>query len=161
MSDKRTVRGDEKGIFVYVNGGRYRPGAVSGVSRAYDMSDGGLKIGDRVVVRHVAQTPLAKIVHGDRVLHWHVSDLPAVDPDTGRLYWPEESPPKDVTYRLSYRAGNTNCCVVERSTGSEEHTGKSLERLFIEDVKYWMETEPRDTYNIEIVERVAPGGNDD
>lgn len=149
MSDKRTVRGDEKGIFVYVNGGRYRPGAVSGVSRAYDMSDGGLKIGDRVVVRHVAQTPLAKIVHGDRVLHWHVDVEERAEQ------------PKDVTYRLSYRAGDADCCVVERSTGSEEYTGKSLERLFIEDVKYWMETEPRDTYNIEIVERVAPGGNDD
>lgn len=60
--------------------------------------------------------------------------------------------PSEVTYRLYYRVGDTNCCVVERSTGSEEHTGKSLERLFIEDVKYWMETEPRDTYNIEIKE---------
>lgn len=81
MSDKRTVRGDKKGIFVYVNGERYRPGAVSGFSHAYDMSDAGLKIGDRVIARRVAQTPLAKVVHGDRVLHWHRETVELHDPE--------------------------------------------------------------------------------
>ena len=74
--NKRTspVRSDDHGLFIITNGSRYRPGAVAGYDHAYRMDDGGLKVGDRVLVRNVPQTPLCKIVHGETTLHWYSED---------------------------------------------------------------------------------------
>lgn len=66
------VRFDTKGLLVIAGGYRARPGDVAGYSHVYDMSDGGLKVGQHVKARHVAGTPLTKIKLSDgRVLHWH------------------------------------------------------------------------------------------
>lgn len=56
------VREDEQGIYVVTNGSIYRPGDIAGYSHACDMSDGNLKKGDRVIVRHVSGTPTARII---------------------------------------------------------------------------------------------------
>jgi hypothetical protein len=55
------VREDEHGIYVVTNGEKYRPGGIPGYDHAYDMSDMGLKKGDRVWARHKAQTSLALV----------------------------------------------------------------------------------------------------
>lgn len=66
------VRKDGRGLFVRAGGYIARPGNVAGYSHAYNMSDGGLKAGDRVKAHHKAQTPLTRItLDDDRVLHWH------------------------------------------------------------------------------------------
>jgi hypothetical protein len=77
MSRTSPVREDSRGIYVIVNGGIYRPGDVAGYSHAYDMSDGGLKRGDRVQVRHVSQSPLARIRTADKELVWYLYDEPS------------------------------------------------------------------------------------
>lgn len=67
------VRVDEKGIFVITNGGKYRPGRVRGYCHAYEMGNGGLMVGDRVIARHMSQSPLARVKLPDgRELVWHV-----------------------------------------------------------------------------------------
>jgi hypothetical protein len=70
------VREDEHGIYVVTNGEKYRPGGIPGYDHAYDMSDMGLKKGDRVWARHRAQSPLALVTRyrGERNVGAEVSD---------------------------------------------------------------------------------------
>jgi hypothetical protein len=66
------IRQDALGLFVIAGGYKARPGPVRGYDHAYDMSDGGLKAGDRPVARHIAGTPLIRITLADgRKLVWH------------------------------------------------------------------------------------------
>lgn len=66
------VRQDAKSIYVIAGGYIARPGAVNGYSHAYNMSDGGLKKGDLVKARHIAQTPTTKVTTPDGTeLRWH------------------------------------------------------------------------------------------
>jgi hypothetical protein len=66
------IHGDVRGLCVIAGGYKARPGGVTGYDHAYDMSDGGLKIGDRVKARHVSGAPLIRITLADgRKLHWH------------------------------------------------------------------------------------------
>lgn len=73
------VRQDEKGLFVITNGSKYRPGKVAGYCHVYRMDASELKKDDRVVVRNICGTPLAKVVcyegpednRQSVTLHWH------------------------------------------------------------------------------------------
>lgn len=68
---KSAVRMDKHGLFVITNGTRFRPGGLNGYDHAYDMSDPGLKIGDKVWARHISQTPLARITTvDDKTVVW-------------------------------------------------------------------------------------------
>lgn len=62
MTKLHKVYEDERGIYVRVNGGRARPGDVNGYDHAYDMSSGNLKADDKVIVRNVNQSILAKVI---------------------------------------------------------------------------------------------------
>lgn len=68
------VRQDEKGIYVICDGSLARPGDVNGYSHAYDMSDGGLKKGDRIKARHIGGTPLVKVsaADGETYRYWYM-----------------------------------------------------------------------------------------
>lgn len=69
------IREDDRGLFVRAGGYRGRPGGVLGYDHALDMSDGGLKAGDRVKARHISQSPLIKLRLDDgRVLFWYTRD---------------------------------------------------------------------------------------
>lgn len=67
------IREDAKGLYVKNNRGDsdYRPGDVNGYAHAFDMSDGGLKKGDKPKADHVSGSPLLRIRLDDgRVLYW-------------------------------------------------------------------------------------------
>lgn len=67
-----TVHQDARGIYIITNGGIYRPGNVSGYAHAWDMSDGGLKKGDKVKTRAIGGSPIAKISLTDGTArYWH------------------------------------------------------------------------------------------
>lgn len=72
----RKVRSDDKGVFVSVNGNKYRPGPVVGYSHAYCMDQGPILVGEVIRVNHVAQSPLARILVnvGTKTLsfYWHM-----------------------------------------------------------------------------------------
>ena len=69
------VREDEQGLYVINNGAKRRPGDVAGYAHFRDMSDGGLKKGDKVKLYHVSQTPMCKLVKDDGTeLYW--SEIP-------------------------------------------------------------------------------------
>lgn len=63
------VRCDEKGILIYLNGAKHRPGPIQGYAHAYNMDDGGLKVGDHVKARHRAGTPTIRVQtpEGERI----------------------------------------------------------------------------------------------
>lgn len=65
---------DARGLYIRDRMGgtnHYRPGPVIGYAHAYDMSDGGLREGDKPKTHHVAGAELVKIRLDDgRVLYW-------------------------------------------------------------------------------------------
>lgn len=66
---------DSAGLFVKAGGYIARPGDVGGYSHAFDMSDGGLKKGDRVKASHMTGAPIVKLrLEGGKVLHWYTGD---------------------------------------------------------------------------------------
>lgn len=87
MSRTTPVRKDDKGLYVIAGGYVARPGEVAGYAHAYDMSDGGLREGDRVKARHVSQTPLTEITPEDgKKLRWyHDGYSPEVQRVMGRV----------------------------------------------------------------------------
>lgn len=64
------VKQDETGIFIQLNGAKYRPGNINGYSHAFKMDDGGLKKGDTVKASHRAGTPTIKITLDDGIRIW-------------------------------------------------------------------------------------------
>lgn len=65
------VREDEKGLYIILNGQKRRPGSVAGMDHVYDMSDGGLKAGDKVEAHHISQSDHIKIkLDNGRELVW-------------------------------------------------------------------------------------------
>lgn len=69
------VREDDRGLYIWLNGGKYRPGGVTGWDHAYDMDDGGLKKGDKVRASVVPESPLTRIrLESHRKLMWHRDD---------------------------------------------------------------------------------------
>lgn len=67
-----TVKQDERGIYLIAGGYPSRPGKVSGYGHAFNMDDGGLKIGDKVKAGHRSQTPLNVITLPDgSKRYWH------------------------------------------------------------------------------------------
>lgn len=68
---KSPVREDKHGIYIITNGERYRPGGIPGYDHAFDMCSAGLKPGDKVWARHMAQSPLARITtQTERTVIW-------------------------------------------------------------------------------------------
>lgn len=68
------IRQDDQGIYLIANGSTYRPGKVSGYDHVYNMTDGGLKKGDKPIAKHVSQSALVKItLESGKILHWHVN----------------------------------------------------------------------------------------
>ena len=69
------VREDEKGLYIWLNGGKHRPGKVAGYSHVFDMSDGELEAGNKVKTSVISQTPLIRIQLDDGCkLYWHRDD---------------------------------------------------------------------------------------
>ena len=67
-----TVREDDEGIYILLNGAKHRPGSVSGYAHCNRMDSGGLKKGDKVKASHVACTPTIRITLDDGTkLRWH------------------------------------------------------------------------------------------
>jgi hypothetical protein len=66
------VRRDQRGLFVIAGGYVARPGAVRGYEHALRMDAAGLREGDKVRARHMASSPLTKVVLGDgQTVYWH------------------------------------------------------------------------------------------
>lgn len=77
-----TVREDEHGLYILINGARSRPGNISGYDHVYDMSDGGLKKGDKV-----------------KAYKQNGNCITTITLDSGhKIYW--SSYPMDHPYRL-------------------------------------------------------------
>ena len=69
------VREDEKGLYIWLNGGKHRPGDVTGYDHVFDMSDGELEAGDKVKASIVSQAPLIRIrLDNGCKLYWHQKD---------------------------------------------------------------------------------------
>lgn len=64
------VREDQYGVYIIINGSKHRPGNVVGYDHAFDMSDGGLRAGQKVKASSVSQSPLCRIKTDGRVLYW-------------------------------------------------------------------------------------------
>lgn len=78
MTRLALVRSDDAGLYVRAGGYTARPGNITGYDHAYRMDDGGLKAGDRVAARHIAQTPLVQLKLEDgSMLRWHTVPHPA------------------------------------------------------------------------------------
>jgi hypothetical protein len=74
-----TVREDEHGLYILINGARSRPGKISGYDHVYDMSDGGLKKGDKVKAYKQNGNQITTItLDGGKKIHW--SSYPLDDP---------------------------------------------------------------------------------
>lgn len=63
------VRVDEKGLLIYLNGAKHRPGDISGYAHAHKMDAGGVKLGDKVKASHRSGTPTIRVQtpEGERI----------------------------------------------------------------------------------------------
>lgn len=68
------VREDSEGVYINTGGYRFRPGNVGHYDAIFDMSDAGLKAGDRIKASHWAYSTLAKIHVNNKVYYWHADD---------------------------------------------------------------------------------------
>jgi len=76
-----SVKKDDEGLYVQIDGTRYRPGAVEGYDHRFDMREGGLTAGDRIYTTEKGHKGpetgfdnddrIRKISTADGAVYWH------------------------------------------------------------------------------------------